>query len=198
MLHGLTRATLAALVGAVLAGAAGWAVALPAGDDGGWGSALLFSVLSGLAVVIVYAVVAVALDRVRTPVRCCAGVRQRLWRRRMKIGLLLAESRGGIGQHVASLVPRYLAAGHEVVVCAPPGTAEHFDFGDADRRRTRRPALRGSDVIHAHGYRAGMAALRDRSQSAAARGHLAQRGDRPGPRGLVMRLGQRLVATGPT
>jgi putative peptidoglycan lipid II flippase len=62
VLSGLSRATFAALVGAVLAGAAGWAVALPA-DDGGWGSALLFSVLSGLAVVIVYAVVAVGLDR---------------------------------------------------------------------------------------------------------------------------------------
>ncbi|MDX6278970.1 MAG: putative peptidoglycan lipid flippase, partial [Kribbellaceae bacterium] len=54
--------TLAALVGAVLAGAAGWLVALPAGD-GGWGSALVFSILSGLAVVIVYTAVAVALDR---------------------------------------------------------------------------------------------------------------------------------------
>lgn len=62
VLSGLSRAGLAALVGAVLAGAAGWAVSLPA-DDGGWGSALLFSVLSGLAVVIVYAVVAVGLDR---------------------------------------------------------------------------------------------------------------------------------------
>lgn len=62
VLSGLARATLAALTGAVLAGAAGWLVALPAGD-GGWGSALVFSVLSGLAVVIVYGAVAVALDR---------------------------------------------------------------------------------------------------------------------------------------
>ena len=62
VVSGLPRATLAALVGAVLAGAAGWVVALPAAD-GGWGSALLFSILSGLAVVIVYAAVAVALDR---------------------------------------------------------------------------------------------------------------------------------------
>ncbi|GAA1597245.1 lipid II flippase MurJ [Kribbella sancticallisti] len=62
VLSGLSRALVAALVGAVLAGAAGWAVSLPAGD-GGWGSALLFSVLSGLTVVIVYAVVAVGLDR---------------------------------------------------------------------------------------------------------------------------------------
>ena len=29
----------------------------------------------------------------------------------MRIGLLLAEARGGIGQHVASLAPRYLKAG---------------------------------------------------------------------------------------
>jgi putative peptidoglycan lipid II flippase len=62
VLSGLARATLAALTGAVLAGAAGWLVALPA-RDGSWGSALVFSVLSGLAVVIVYGVVAVALDR---------------------------------------------------------------------------------------------------------------------------------------
>jgi putative peptidoglycan lipid II flippase len=62
VLSGLARATLAAVTGAVLAGAAGWLVALPAAD-GSWGSALVFSVLSGLAVVIVYGVVAVALDR---------------------------------------------------------------------------------------------------------------------------------------
>src|SRR5215475_12759785 len=80
----------------------------------------------------------------------------------MRIGLLLAESRGGIGQHVASLVPRFVAAGHEVVVSAPPGTAEHFDFALA-RVVSQAHGLRGSDVVHAHGYRAGMTALRDRS-----------------------------------
>ncbi|TDD20688.1 virulence factor MviN [Kribbella turkmenica] len=62
VLAGLPRATLAALAGAVLAGAAGWAVSLPAGDAG-VGSAVVFSVLSGLAVVVVYAAVVVALDR---------------------------------------------------------------------------------------------------------------------------------------
>ncbi|MFI6676693.1 murein biosynthesis integral membrane protein MurJ [Kribbella sp. NPDC050470] len=62
VLAGLPRATLAALVGAVLAGAAGWAVSLPAGDAG-VGKACLFAVLSGLAVVVVYAAVAVVLDR---------------------------------------------------------------------------------------------------------------------------------------
>ncbi|HET6296739.1 MAG TPA: glycosyltransferase family 4 protein [Kribbella sp.] len=113
----------------------------------------------------------------------------------MRIGLLLAESRGGIGQHVASVVPRFLEAGHEVVVCAPPGTADHFDFGEA-KVVGQAPGLRGSDVVHAHGYRAGMAALRDRShlRPLVVTWHNAVLA--PGPRGLVMRLGQRLVARG--
>jgi glycosyltransferase involved in cell wall biosynthesis len=113
----------------------------------------------------------------------------------MRIGLLLAESRGGIGQHVASLVPRYIEAGHEVVVCAPPGTAEHFDFGAATVV-TQAAALRGSDVVHAHGYRAGMAALRDRSRLRPLVVTWHNAVIAPGPRGLVMRLGQRLVARG--
>lgn len=62
VLSGLPRATVAALVGAVLAAAVGWIVSLPSGN-GSWGSGLVFSVLSGLAVVIVYAGVVVALDR---------------------------------------------------------------------------------------------------------------------------------------
>lgn len=113
----------------------------------------------------------------------------------MRIGLLLAESRGGIGQHVASLVPRYLEAGHEVVVCAPPGTAEHFDFGDATVV-AQAVGLRGCDVIHAHGYRAGTTALRDRARlrPLVVTWHNAVL--TTGPRGLVMRLGQRLVARG--
>jgi len=113
----------------------------------------------------------------------------------MRIGLLLAESRGGIGQHVASLIPRFVAAGHEVTVCAPPGTAEHFDFGAATVV-AQAAALRGSDVIHAHGYRAGMAALRDRSRLRPLVVTWHNAVIAPGPRGLVMRLGQRLVAKG--
>lgn len=62
VLAGVPRAHLTALVGAALAGAAGWVVALPAGNAG-VGSALVFSVLSGLTVVVVYAAVAVVLDR---------------------------------------------------------------------------------------------------------------------------------------
>lgn len=113
----------------------------------------------------------------------------------MRIGLLLAEARGGIGQHVASLVPRYVAAGHEVVVLAPPGTADHFDFRGA-RIVTELAELRGNDVIHAHGYRAGLTALRDRSRlrPLVVTWHNAVLTS--GLRGLVMRLGQRLVARG--
>lgn len=113
----------------------------------------------------------------------------------MRIGLLLAEARGGIGQHVASLVPRYVKAGHKVVLCAPPGTADHFDFGEAIVVRQAH-GLRGCDVIHAHGYRAGLAALRDRSRLRPLVVTWHNAVITPGPRGLVMRLGQRLVARG--
>ena len=113
----------------------------------------------------------------------------------MRIGLLLAESRGGIGQHVASLVPRFVSAGHEVVVCAPPGTSEHFDFSPATVV-TQVTALRGCDVVHAHGYRAGMAALRDRSRLRPLVVTWHNAVIAPGPRGLMMRMGQRLVAKG--
>jgi putative peptidoglycan lipid II flippase len=65
VLAGSGRATLAALAGAALAGAAGWAVALPSAHSG-VGKALVFAVLSGLAVVVVYAGAAMALDRTDT------------------------------------------------------------------------------------------------------------------------------------
>ncbi|GAA1151822.1 glycosyltransferase family 4 protein [Kribbella jejuensis] len=113
----------------------------------------------------------------------------------MRIGLLLAEARGGIGQHVVSLVPRFVSAGHDVVVCAPPGTAEHFDFAPATVV-TQAAGLRGCDVIHAHGYRAGMTALRDRSRLRPLVVTWHNAVIAPGPRGLVMRMGQRLVARG--
>ncbi|MEU4195562.1 lipid II flippase MurJ [Kribbella sp. NPDC026611] len=61
-LAGFARATLAGLTGAVLAGAVGWAVSVPAGDAGP-GKAVGFAVLSGVAVVVVYAVVVLGLDR---------------------------------------------------------------------------------------------------------------------------------------
>ncbi|WP_242000157.1 murein biosynthesis integral membrane protein MurJ [Kribbella rubisoli] len=62
VLTGFARATLAALVGAALAGAAGWLVSVPAGDAGP-AKAVVFALLSGLAVVLVYAGVVLVLDR---------------------------------------------------------------------------------------------------------------------------------------
>ena len=56
----------------------------------------------------------------------------------MRIGLLLAESRGGIGQHVASLVPRFLDAGHEVVVSRTTGYGRALRLR---RRHGRRPGV---------------------------------------------------------
>ena len=49
--------------------------------------------------------------------------------------------------------------------------------------------------IHAHGYRAGMTALRDRSRLRPLVVTWHNAVIAPGPRGLVMRMGQRLVAT---
>ena len=103
----------------------------------------------------------------------------------MRIGLVMTEARGGIGQHVASLVPRYAAAGHEVLVSCPPGTAEHFGL------TTVRPAaLQGCDVVHAHGYKAGLEVLR-RHPLIVTWHNAVLLG---GARGLAMRLGQRTVA----
>jgi hypothetical protein len=88
-----------------------------------------------------------------------------------------------------------VSAGHEVIVCAPPGTAEHFEFGPATVV-TQAAGLRGCDVIHAHGYRAGMTALRDRSRLRPLVVTWHNAVIAPGPRGLMMRMGQRLVARG--
>ena len=109
----------------------------------------------------------------------------------MRIGLLLAEARGGIGQHVASLVPRFAAAGHQVTVCCPQETAEHFGFDPASLVWDP-AALRGCDVVHAHGYRAGLAARRARLRPLVVSWHNAVLAS--GLRGVVMRLGQRVVA----
>ncbi|GAA3603351.1 glycosyltransferase family 4 protein [Microlunatus ginsengisoli] len=74
----------------------------------------------------------------------------------LKIALVLTASTGGIGRHVASLTPRFAAAGHRVRVYAPETTARAHGFAGAD---VRPPAelrrLSGADVLHAHGYKAG-------------------------------------------
>jgi glycosyltransferase involved in cell wall biosynthesis len=78
----------------------------------------------------------------------------------MRIAEVLAASTGGIGRHVASVVPRLAELGHDVRVFCPPSTAAAHDFGSADvRALTELHRLRGADVVHAHGYKAGALAL---------------------------------------
>lgn len=106
----------------------------------------------------------------------------------MRIGLVMAEARGGIGAHVASLVPRFEAAGHQVTVCCPAETAAHFGL-----EAVRDPKeLRGSDVVHAHGYKAGLAARRAGLRPLVVSWHNAVLAG--GPRGVLMKLGQRAIA----
>ena len=78
----------------------------------------------------------------------------------MRVVEVLSSSTGGIGRHVASLAPRLVDLGHRVTVLCPPSTAEAHDFTGLDvQPLSRLPRLRGVDVVHAHGYKAGAAAL---------------------------------------
>jgi glycosyltransferase involved in cell wall biosynthesis len=91
----------------------------------------------------------------------------------LRVGLVLAASTGGIGRHVASLAAGLIDRGALVTVCCPADTAARFDFpgdvrtveipgspGPRDRVvvSALRAALRGVDVVHAHGLRAGLVA----------------------------------------
>ncbi|GAB7189305.1 glycosyltransferase family 4 protein [Kineococcus sp. NUM-3379] len=136
--------------------------------------------------------------------------------------LVLATSAGGVGRHVAGLLPGLAAAGWRPRVAAPRATLEHFGLpalaacavvevpaaphlrADARAVRALRALLRdlgARDVVHAHGVRAGLVAL------AAVRTVPAPR--RPalvvtlhnavlagGARGLLGRVAERLVARG--
>lgn len=74
----------------------------------------------------------------------------------MRIAQVLTASTGGIGRHVASLLPRFAARGYQVEVFCPEVTAVAQGFhGLAGLRPLS--ALRRSraaDVVHAHGYKA--------------------------------------------
>ncbi|MCF6745888.1 glycosyltransferase family 4 protein [Blastococcus sp. KM273128] len=90
---------------------------------------------------------------------------------------VLATSTGGVGTHVRSLVEPLRAAGADVAVCGPAATDTLFDFSgrgarftpveisaglapaaDARAVQALRRALAGSDLVHAHGLRAGLVA----------------------------------------
>ncbi|MDQ1463760.1 MAG: hypothetical protein QOC73_701 [Actinomycetota bacterium] len=95
----------------------------------------------------------------------------------LRICLVLATSTGGVGRHVRALATGLHDAGHQVVVLAPAATRERFGFaapGDgtefapveigsglrpvADFRAAVHvsQSVRDTDVVHAHGLRAGV------------------------------------------
>lgn len=80
----------------------------------------------------------------------------------MRVALVLTASTGGIGRHVASLVPRLLAQGHDVRIFCPELTARAQDFAALGVSVLPLRALgraRRADVLHAHGYKAGALAV---------------------------------------
>ncbi|TDB94788.1 glycosyltransferase family 4 protein [Actinomadura sp. 7K534] len=96
----------------------------------------------------------------------------------MRVALVLGTSAGGVGRHVRSVAAGLAGRGARVVVCGPASTEELFGFSGAgarfaevdlaDRPRPARDAkavarlrslVRGADVVHAHGLRAGAIAV---------------------------------------
>lgn len=84
----------------------------------------------------------------------------------LKIALVVSQSSGGIGTHVAGLTAALRRDGHQVIVLSDAATAERFDFGrhlTAERLPRVLPSawkalLSEADVLHAHGHRAGLMA----------------------------------------
>ena len=94
-----------------------------------------------------------------------------------RILLILGTSTGGIGQHVRSLAFGLVSRGHRVVVAAPTQADDVFDFASTGARfveaaisvtpspkdllvaRQVARWVSGADVVHAHGFRAGLVAL---------------------------------------
>ncbi|GAA1842641.1 glycosyltransferase family 4 protein [Brevibacterium marinum] len=98
----------------------------------------------------------------------------------MRIVYVLATSTGGVGTHVRALARDLAAAGHELGIIGPARTDEHFGFStlpgvrfaaldmgtglgprDAALVIRLRGLIRsfGPDIVHAHGFRAGLIAL---------------------------------------
>lgn len=76
----------------------------------------------------------------------------------MRIAQVLTASTGGIGRHVASLLPRLVERGHRVRVFCPEitATAQGFaELGVPVLPLSSLAAIRGAGVVHAHGYKAG-------------------------------------------
>ena len=114
---------------------------------------------------------------------------------------MLTASTGGIGRHVASVVPRLVRRGHTVRVFCPPVTATAHGLATAGA--DVRPltdlvrGARGADVVHAHGFKAGALAwpvARVVRAPLVVSWHNAVLSDHPA--GARARLLQRLVARG--
>jgi len=99
---------------------------------------------------------------------------------------VLATSTGGVGTHLRSLLPALAAAGAQARVCGPRATEELFGFtargavfapveisagaapvADTRAVATLRRLLRGADLLHAHGLRAGLVAAAARRSAGA-------------------------------
>jgi glycosyltransferase involved in cell wall biosynthesis len=93
---------------------------------------------------------------------------------RLRIALVLGTSTGGIGMHVHDLAAGFVERGHQVTVAGPGQTEEHFGFTrvgayfrpvpisasanpgrDLSAVRALRAAVADTEVVHAHGVRAG-------------------------------------------
>lgn len=76
----------------------------------------------------------------------------------MRVLLCLASATGGIGTHVADLTGQLLRAGHEVQVATDASTRERFALPGQEPLRVDavRRLARDADVVHAHGFRAGL------------------------------------------
>jgi glycosyltransferase involved in cell wall biosynthesis len=102
---------------------------------------------------------------------------------RDRVALVLPTSSGGIGRHVGSLASGLVRDGRLVRVLGPREVGKLFDFGGAAFRPVQISAgidpardlpamaalaagLRGADVVHAHGMRAGLLAAVARPRSA--------------------------------
>jgi glycosyltransferase involved in cell wall biosynthesis len=121
--------------------------------------------------------------------------------------LVLATSTGGVGAHVASLVRGLGNDGWQVFVCGPQATDDLFGFSQAGAtftpisgtaadpaavRLVHRIAA-SSDVLHAHGLRAGTVAGLTRRRPLVVTWHNAVLGS-GGMRRRVLAVGERFVA----
>ena len=94
------------------------------------------------------------------------------------VGFVLAQTTGGIGRHVRDVAARLTELGQPPYIVAPGDVIERFSFRDvaattavdvadarsfAAARRAIRRVSADSDVVHAHGLRAGAMAARCRA-----------------------------------